>query len=72
VSSIASLALGEYSTHYDSPDAYTPMESATTPTEDTPNRRAGAKGLVGFSWAQLLSGLGIFITTAILSAEREK
>ena len=73
VSSIASLALGEYSTHYDSPDAYTPMESATTPTEDTPEPVEQAqKGLSVSSWAQLLSGLGIFITTAMLAAEREK
>jgi hypothetical protein len=73
VSSIASLALGEYSTHYDSPDAYTPMESATTPTEDTPEPVEQAqKGLSVSSWAQLLSGLGIFITGAILAAEREK
>ena len=73
VSSIASLALGEYSTHYESPDAYTPMESATTPTEDTPEPVEQAqKGLSVSSWAQLLSGLGLFITSAILSAEREK
>jgi hypothetical protein len=67
------LALGEYSTHYESPDAYTPMESATTPTEDTPEPVEQAqKGLSVSSWAQLLSGLGLFITSAILSAEREK
>jgi hypothetical protein len=73
VSSIASVALGEYSTHYDSPDAYTPMESATTPSEETPEPVEKAQqGLSIASWAQLLTGLGLFITGAILATEREK
>lgn len=71
VSSIASLALGEYAVHQE-PDAYTPIESATTPTEDTPPETAQAQnGLTISSWAQLVSGLGLFITGAILASERE-
>ena len=72
VSSVASLALGEYSTHYEG-DGYTPMESATTPTSDTPEPVEKAQqGLSISSWAQILSGLGVLVTGAILSAEREK
>ncbi|MBV9867410.1 MAG: hypothetical protein JO316_18795 [Abitibacteriaceae bacterium] len=72
VSSIASLALGEYAVNQE-PDAYTPIESATTPTEDTPEEAAQAQGgLTISSWAQLLSGVGLFATGAILAAEREK
>ncbi len=72
-SSIASLALGEYSTHYDSADAYTPMESATTPTEETPEPVAKAQGGLSISsWVQILSGLGLLVTGAILASEREK
>ncbi len=72
VSSIASLALGEYSTHYE-PDAYTPMESATTPTEDTPEPVEKAQGGLSIaSWVQILSGLGLLVTSAILTSEREK
>ena len=71
VSSIASMALGEYAM-YQEPDAYTPIESATTPTEETPAETAQAQsGLTLSSWAQLLSGLGLFITGAILQSERE-
>jgi len=73
VSSIASLALGEYSTHYDSPDAYTPVDAATTPSEETPEPVEKAqKGLSISSWVQLLSGAGLIITGAILASEREK
>lgn len=72
VSSIASLALGEYATHQE-PDAYTPVDSATTPSEDTPEETAMAqKGLSVSSIVQLLSGAGLFITGAILASEREK
>jgi len=69
---VASLALGEYSTHYED-DAYTPMESATTPTEETPEPVEKAqKGLSVSSWAQILSGIGIIATGAILANERER
>lgn len=72
VSSVASLALGEYSTHYEG-DGYTPMDSATTPSDDTPEPVEQAQcGLSVASWAQLVSGLGLLITGAICAAEREK
>jgi uncharacterized membrane protein len=72
VSSVASMALGEYAMHQE-PDAYTPIEDATTPTEGTSFETAQAQsGLTVASWVQLASGLGIFITNAIMSAEREK
>ena len=71
VANVASLALGEYSTHYE-PEAYTPMESATTPTEETPEPVEKAqKGLSVSSWAQILTGLGLIVTGAILAKERE-
>lgn len=71
VSSIASLALGEYTTHYE-PDAFTPMESATTPDNETPEEVAQAQGGLSISsWAQILSGLGLIVTSAILATERE-
>ena len=72
VSSIASMALGEYAM-YQEPDSYTPIESATTPTDETPEDAAQAQqGLTVTSWIQLLSGLGLFITGAILASERER
>ncbi len=72
VSSVASLALGEYSTHYE-PEAYTPMASATEPTEETPEPVEKAQqGLSVSSWAQILTGLGLIVTGAILAKEREK
>ncbi|HEX8834927.1 MAG TPA: hypothetical protein VF719_12035 [Abditibacteriaceae bacterium] len=72
VSSVASLALGEYSTHYEG-DGYTPMESATTPSSETPDEVAKAQGgLSVASWVQLASGLGLLVCSALLSAEREK
>jgi len=72
VSSVASLALGEYATHQE-PDAYTPIESGTEPGEDTPPETAMAQqGLSVTSMIQLLSGAGLFITGAILASEREK
>lgn len=71
VSSIASVALGEYSTEYGD-DAYTPMESATTPEAETPEPVEKAqKGLSISSWALLASGLGLIVCGAILSHERE-
>ncbi len=72
VANVASLALGEYSTHYEE-DAYTPMESATTPVEETPEPVEKAqKGLSVSSWAQILSGIGIIAASAILAKERER
>ena len=71
VSSVASLALGEYAVNYEA-DAYTPIESATTPDEETPEDVAQAQsGLSVASCAQLLSGLGLIVTSAILATERE-
>ena len=72
VSSVASMALGEYAMHQE-PDAYTPIEDATTPSDETPYETAQAQsGLTIASWVQLLSGVGIFLTNAVMSAEKEK
>ena len=58
--------------HYED-DAYTPMETATTPTEETPEPVEKAqKGLSVSSWAQILSGIGIIAAGAILAKERER
>lgn len=71
-SSIASLALGEYITHAE-PDAYTPIESATTPDADTPEDAEVAQGGLSIaSWVQLASGVALFLCGAILQAERDK
>lgn len=71
VSSVASMALGEYAVHQD-PDAYTPIESATTSTDETPEETEYAQqGLTLASWVSLVSGLGLVVTSAILASERE-
>ena len=71
VSSLASMALGEYAVNSE-PDAYTPIEQADKPHEDTPEDAEKAQGgLTVASWATLLSGVGILITGAILAGERE-
>jgi hypothetical protein len=72
VSSVAAMALGEYAVHQE-PEAYTPIESATTPTEGTPEETEAAQGgLTVASWGQLLTGIGLFVTGAVLAAEKEK
>ena len=72
VSSVASVALGEYSTEYEA-GAYTPMDSATTASEDTPEDVQTAQGGLSIaSWAQLASGLGLIICGAVMTYEREK
>ncbi len=72
VSSLASMALGEYAVHAE-PDAYTPIEKATEPTTETPEDAQKAQsGLTLASTATLLSGLAILITGAILDTERER
>ncbi|MDF2441027.1 MAG: hypothetical protein JWN98_2011 [Abditibacteriota bacterium] len=72
VSSVASMALGEYAMHQE-PDAYTPVDSATTGTEETPDdTKAAQSGLTVASWGILISGLGLLVTNAICAAEREK
>ena len=71
VSSVASLALGEYATHQEL-DAYTPMDTATEPNEATPPEAAQAQmGLSIASIVQLLSGVGLFITGAVMDSERD-
>jgi len=71
VSSVASMALGEYAMHQE-PDAYA-MDDATAPETETSFEIAPAQsGLTIASWVQLLSGVGIFVTSAVLAAEREK
>src|SRR5687767_7014514 len=69
VSSVASMALGEYAMHQE-PDAYTPIEDATTPTAGTdPDTAQAQSGLTIASWVQLLSGLGILIAGAVMADE---
>lgn len=71
VSSVASMALGEYAMHQE-PDAYTPIADATTSTAGTDYDTAQAQsGLTVASWVQLLSGVGIIVANAVLADERE-
>lgn len=68
ITSVASLALGEYAV-----DDYTPVDSATEPASETPDDKQKAQsGLSIASIAQLACGVGILICGAILAAEREK
>lgn len=68
VTSIAALALGEYAV-----DDYTPVESATEPSSETPEDKQKAQsGLSIASIAQLTCGLGVIITGALLAVERDK
>ncbi len=68
ITSIASLALGEYAV-----DDYQPVESATEPTEGTPaDTQKAQSGLSIASIAQLTCGLGLIIAGAILASERDK
>lgn len=70
VSSVASMALGEYAMHQE-PDAYTPIEDATTPTAGTDYDTAQAQsGLTIASWVQLISGVGILIAGAVMADEQ--
>lgn len=74
-SSVASMALGEYVVHSE-PD-YSPIEDNDEADEegddygDFPGDGAAQQSLTTTSIVQLLAGLGIFITGAILAAERE-
>lgn len=70
VSSVASMALGEYVIHQDA--EFSPIE--TTDEEDLlyDNSEAIQSSLTKTSLLQLAAGAGIFIAGAILSAEREK
>ncbi|BCM89169.1 hypothetical protein IAD21_01013 [Abditibacteriota bacterium] len=68
ITSIASLALGEYAV-----DDHQPVDSATEPTEGTPDDTQKAQnGLSIASIAQLTCGLGLIIAGAILASERDK
>ena len=68
ITSIASLALGEYAV-----DDHQPVDSATEPTGDTPEDTQKAQsGLSIASIAQLTCGLGLIIAGAILATERDK
>jgi hypothetical protein len=67
-SSIASLALGEYVV-----DDYTPVESATEGTEETPEDKEKAQsGLSVAAIAQLICGVGLIACAAYMSSERDK
>lgn len=68
VSSVASLALGEYAV-----DDYQPVDSATEGNEETPDDVQQAQGGLSIaSWAQLACGAGLIIAGAILASERDK
>ncbi len=68
VMSVASLALGEYAV-----DDYTPVESATEGTEETPDDVQKAQsGLSVASIGQLVCGVGVLVAGAILATERDK
>ena len=68
VMSVASLALGEYAV-----DDYTPVESATEPSEETPEDKEKAQsGLSIASIGQLVCGVGLLVCSAILASERDK
>ncbi len=68
ITSVASLALGEYAV-----DDYTPVESATEAASETPDDKQKAQsGLSIASIAQLACGVGVIICAAILASEREK
>lgn len=69
-SSVASMALGEYVVHHE-PD-YSPIEMEDDEEEEYFDDGAAQKTLTTTSVLQLLAGLGIFVTGAILAAEREK
>lgn len=68
VSSVASLALGEYAV-----DDYSPIESATEGAPETSeDTQAAQSGLSVASWAQLVCGVGLIVAGAILTSERDK
>ena len=68
VSSVASLALGEYAV-----DDYSPIESATEGTAETSEDTQKAQsGLSVASWAQLACGVGVIVAGAVLNSERDK
>ena len=69
VSSVASMALGEYVVHQE--PEYSPIES----NEDEPSfgdDTPAQNGLTATSIIQLVAGAGIFVTGAILASQREK
>jgi hypothetical protein len=68
-SSVASMALGEYVVHQE--PEYSPIEQDDE-DEDFGDDSAAQKSLTTTSVVQLLAGIGIFVTGAILAAEREK
>ncbi|RYX86759.1 hypothetical protein EON83_00840 [bacterium] len=68
ITSIASLALGEYAV-----DDHQPIDSATEGTEGTPDDTQKAQsGLSIASIAQLACGVGLIIAGAVLAGERDK
>ncbi len=70
VSSVASMALGEYVVHEDS--EYSPIESSDGSEVDFGTDTPAQTSHTATSIVLLLSGVGIFVTGAILAAEREK
>jgi hypothetical protein len=70
VSSVASMALGEYVVHEDS--EYSPIESNDGSEVDFGTDTPAQSSHTATSIVLLLSGVGLFITGAILTSEREK
>ena len=69
VSSVASMALGEYVIHQES--EYSPIETDEDEL-DFDDSSAAQSGLTKTSLIQLAAGAGIFLAGAILATEREK
>jgi hypothetical protein len=69
-SSVASMALGEYVVHEEGD--FSPVEELDDDEELLHEQSAAQKSLTTTAVVQLLTGLGIFVTGAILAAERER
>lgn len=70
VSSVASMALGEYIVHEESD--YSPIEPNDETEMNFGDDTPAQSGLTAASIVQLLAGAGIFIAGAVLASEREK
>ena len=72
-SSVASMALGEYVVHQE--PEYSPVDvddESESEEDDFMDDTTAQKSLTTTSVIQLLAGIGLFVTGAILAVEREK
>lgn len=69
VSSMASMALGEYAVHQDF-DSYTPADADGAAVDEADHSETSA-GLTIASLVQLVSGAGLFLANALLSSNRK-